>query len=166
MIFPARTDLPAARKLRTGGMTLLEVALAVTIALLIAGVTIPATGGWIEEHKLRSGLNTLAEQVMRARLSAERTGEQRRILLGGEAEPDSDEIGEQSSEYHFPIPPGMELGILSREGKWEDASGRVLRIWEGGVVSVERMRIQSGDKWIIFQFDPLTGHLQEEEFSL
>lgn len=145
---------------RQAGLTLIEISLALGIAVVLGAVALPAMGSWIEEHKLRSQLTEFAEVTMRARLEAESTGESRWIALS----PQEDEDAEASPWQFFPAP-GFVLESQNSEGKWA-AAPPYLRIEAGGVLNPRLYRISLGERWISFRFDPLTGHLREEEFSL
>ena len=141
------------------GLTLIEISLALGIAVVLAAVALPALGGWIGEHKLRSQLGELAEVVMRARLEAEATGESRWISLG---EP---ETAESSGGWTFQVEPGLVLESQGANGKWGGAPD-FIRVEGGGVLNPRLYRMVLGERWISFRFDPLTGHLREEEFEL
>ncbi len=142
------------------GLTLIEISLALGIAVVLAAVALPAMGGWIEEHKLRSQLTDFAEVVMRARLEAEATGESRWVVLGGESGRD-----DSAEPWRVSFASGFILQTQGADGKWGPAPG-VIRIEAGGILNPRLYRLVLGERWISFRFDSLTGHLREEEFSL
>jgi len=157
MIFP----LPKIR-FRSSGLTLLELSLAMAIALTLAAVTIPAVGGWIEERAFRQELDNLAARVMEIRREAEISGESRFILFHGKDMP-QEKIAETTSILE--TSPGFALLRRDRQGKWLPAGGTFFRIQPGGIVEPIVFRLERNESYIIFRFDPLTGHLDEQEFS-
>lgn len=145
------------------GLTLIEISLALGIAVVLSAVALPAMGGWMEEHKLRSALGEMAEVVMRARMEAEATGESRWVVFNTGEENDDAEAGEVG--FFYEVPPGFLLMSLRAENKWK-AAPALLRIESGGFLNPRLYRLELGERWINFRFDPLTGHLREEEYSL
>lgn len=144
------------------GLTLLEMCLALAIALTLAALAVPATGGWIEERAFRMEIEGLATTVMGAKRDAESSGESRVIRFAGK-ETSGKKLEETGILYT--MGGAFTLERQSRKGIWEDASDSFLRIQAGGVVSPVLFRLKRGEHWIVFRFDPLTGHLDEQEFQ-
>lgn len=137
--------------------------IALAIALAIAAVAIPAVGGWIEERNFRLELDALSTRVMEVRRETETSGESRVIWFGTQ-----DDLPEQAIlESPILVYPGADFLLLrqARNGRWEPALGSSLRIQAGGIVSPALFRLEKGENYVIFRFDPLTGLLEEQEFS-
>jgi len=147
---------------KQAGLTLLELSLAMAIALALAAVAIPAAGGWIEERAFRQELDSLAFQVMEVRHEAEISGESRFIRFGAPEDPDA-LVAETTTVVD--TEPEFSLWRRDRQGKWIPAGGTYFRIQPGGIVEPVVFRLERRESYIIFRFDPLTGHLDEQEFS-
>lgn len=149
-------------RVRSSGLTLLELSLAMAIALTLAAVAIPAVGGWIEERAFRQELDDLALKIMEVRREAESSGESRFIFFDGKDMPQ-----ENIAETTTILQTGAGFALLrrDREGKWTPAGGTFFRIQPGGIVEPVVFRLERNESYIIFRFDPLTGHLDEQEFS-
>ncbi len=160
--------LPPDTKVRrtSAGLTLLEMCLALAIGLTLAALAIPTANGWIEERAFRSETDALADTVMRAKIEAETTGESRLLRF---AEKKTSRLSKLSPEEEkaavYQVKGGFELERMGRRGQWEDAGGSVLRIQAGGVVSPVLFRLKRNNGYIVFRFDPLTGHMEEKEFQ-
>ena len=137
--------------------------IALAIALAIAAVAIPSVGGWIEERNFRLELDALSLRVMEVRRETETTGESRVLWFGT-----PDDLPEDAVlENPILVSIGGAFALLRqmRNGRWEPATGTSLRIQAGGIVSPALFRLEKGENYVIFRFDPLTGLLQEQEFS-
>lgn len=159
MICRAKID-PRARRL---GLTLVEICLALGIAVTLAAVTVPAVGTWVEERRFRNELTGLAETVMRARRNAEATGRQRMVSVGEAWEPDEAEA-ETWSVYG--LDPAFRFERLGPKKRWVPVPEGVIRVEAGGILNPQLFRLSRGEYWISFRFDPLTGHLMEDGFNL
>jgi prepilin-type N-terminal cleavage/methylation domain-containing protein len=144
------------------GLTLLELSLAMAIALTLAAVAIPAVGGWMEERAFRRELDDLAFRVMEVRREAEASGEARFILFHAKDLP-----LEKIAETTTVLETSPEFALLRRDrrGRWIPAGGSFFRIQPGGIVEPVVFRLERKESYIVFRFDPLTGHLDEQEFS-
>lgn len=154
-----RASEPRLRRQHARGFSLLEISLAVAIAATLAAIAIPATGGWMAERAVRMELENFAVAVMEMRREAERTGEPRTLYLGAPEE------GTGESATVFLPSEGFDLFRMDRAGKWASAMGSQLRIQPGGIVPPARFKLTNEDRWVVFRFDPLTGHLEEQEFQ-
>lgn len=150
-------------RLRCGGLTLLEMSIALAIALALAGVAIPAVGGWIAERNFRVELDGLSMRVMEVRRETENAGESRVIWFGEPEDLPENAILENPTL----INPGggFTLERQGRDGRWQTARGTALRIQAGGIVSPAVFRLEREGNYVVFRFDPLTGLLEEQEFS-
>jgi prepilin-type N-terminal cleavage/methylation domain-containing protein len=155
--------LPICQIRRRAAFTLLEIILALAIALTLAAIAIPATGGWVEERNFRVEMEKIASWVMEQKMEAETRGEGRVLWL---LDPEKADGGLQPAEaLIYRVGGGFRLLSKNRQGRWESAGAIPLRIQAGGVVSPMLYRLERGDRYVIFRFDPLTGHLDEQEFS-
>lgn len=132
------------------------------IALTLAAVAIPAAAGWIEERAFRQELDRLAHRVMELRRDAEASGEARFVWFAGKDIP-----VERLAETTAVLETGPEFSLLRRDrsGKWQPSAGTFFRIQPGGVVEPVMFRLERRESYVVFRFDPLTGHLDEQEFS-
>jgi type IV fimbrial biogenesis protein FimT len=71
---PSQPPLPPRRGARHRGFTLVELALALTIAALVAALGVPAFADWIASYQLANHARHLAETMTRARAEAVRRG--------------------------------------------------------------------------------------------
>jgi type IV fimbrial biogenesis protein FimT len=69
-----RTPTPRLVPLAAAGFTLVEIAVALTLAALVASVTMPAFADWIAAYRLGNHARHLAEWMSRARAEAVRRG--------------------------------------------------------------------------------------------
>jgi prepilin-type N-terminal cleavage/methylation domain-containing protein len=153
----------SARRVPRRGFTLLEIILAMAIALTLAAIAIPATGGWIEERHFRVEMENLASWVMEQKMEAETQGEGRVLWLA--AADKSSENWDREEVLLYRVGDGFRLLTQDRQGRWAPAGDIPLRIQAGGVVSPLLFRLEREERYVIFRFDPLTGHLDEQEFS-
>ena len=145
------------------GLTLVEICLALGIAVTLAAVAVPAVGTWVEEYRFRNELTGLAETVMRARRDAEATGQLRMVSVANGWEPSEDEA---ATWFVYPLDSAFRFERLGPKDKWLPVPEGVVRVEAGGILNPQTFRLVREDHWISFRFDPLTGHLMEEGFSL
>jgi prepilin-type N-terminal cleavage/methylation domain-containing protein len=81
----SRTD--AAR--RTGGMTLIEIVVAVAILGVLAAVAVPNVAEWARHQRLKDGARSVGDLLLLARAEAIRTGRRHVVFFGppGTADP-------------------------------------------------------------------------------
>jgi type II secretory pathway pseudopilin PulG len=160
---------PSARRRparRARGYTLLEVALVVSIVVLLVGAAIPLTSGFVREQRLRDVVRELLVLAKTARTDAMTTGRPTEIIFDkkgfGLRRPGDEEPSEAAM-----LPAGMDYTLRPF------AAERVLRpdgqrwiFQPTGLLEPVTVRVMEGEAWIEVQFDPLTAGLADESYYI
>lgn len=163
------------------GFTLLEVALALFIVLLVVGIALPFAGGLNREAALRQpadALKTLAVTARRLAVTNQKTYElvldRDRYLLrvlpvgsGNEEEKEQeravlreDEIL-KSYEISREIAYGVKRWDQNEFAKKTESHWRFLAT---GICEPITVRFARGNDWLLFSFNPLTANAEDEAY--
>jgi len=157
---------PATRIGRAGGYTLLEIALVVTIIVLLIGAVIPLTSGFVREQRLRDAVRELLVLAKTARTDAMTSGRAAEVVFekGGFVlrRPGEEEASEsvrlaRGTTYQLrpfatdkPLRPDGQRWIFQPTGLCEPIA----------------VRIMEDEAWIEVQFDPLTAGIEDESYYI
>lgn len=165
-----RTSPPAASIGRAGrpagGYTLLEIALLVTIIVLLVGAAVPLTSGFVREQRLREAVRGLLVLAKTARTDAMTSGRPSEVVFdkkgfvlrrpGDEEESESVRLA-RGTTYQLrpfaadkPLRPDGQRWIFQPTGLCEPIA----------------VRIMEGEAWIEVQFDPLTAGIEDESYYI
>ena len=156
----------ARRRHLTAGYTLLEIALVVSIIVLLIGTAIPMTSGFIREQRLRGVVRELLVYAKTARTDAITTGRTSEVIFEKDGFALRRTGAEEPSET-FVLPEGMNY-LLEPFG-----SDKVLRpdgqrwIFRAtGLSQPLTVRIEAGEAYLQVTFDPLTAGISDESFYI
>jgi type II secretory pathway pseudopilin PulG len=151
---------------RTGGYTLLEIALVVTIIVLLVGAVVPLSSGFVREQRLRESVRGLLVLAKTARTEAMTTGRAAEVVFGkggfalqraGEEEP-SESVGLPRGTRYQLLPFGADKPLRPNGQRW---------IFQPtGLCEPLTVRIMEDEAWIEVRFDPLTGGIEEEGYYI
>ncbi|MCX7713510.1 MAG: hypothetical protein N2035_07615 [Chthoniobacterales bacterium] len=142
--------------------TILEICLSLGIAALLLGIFIPSTQVWILERNLRKELERFANEVNSLRIQTLHSAEPQIIHFLNSRQAQK---ATKATFHTFIIPNELRLLRQTKNGNWVDVSNSYFIIDAGGIVSPTKFRLEKKSHQITFSFHPLTGHLQESEFS-
>ncbi len=145
---------------RAGAFSILEIVIALTVAALLAGVAVPAAGGWLSERRLREEAGRLQGAVEEARFDAMKSGTAQEVII---------ETPKESKRKVENLPPGIRRFAEQPPFHWTlkapKSAPRRIRISSRGLVDPVEVRVASGDSWLAFRFDLLTGLPRDEQAS-
>ena len=151
---------------RPGGYTLLEIALVVTIIVLLVGAAVPLTSGFVREQRLRESVRGLLVLAKTARTEAMTSGRAAEIVFDKQGfvlrRPGEEEAAESvrlagGTTYQLrpfaadkPLRPDGQRWIFQPTGLCEPLAVRIIE----------------GEAWIEVQFDPLTAGIEDESYYI
>lgn len=156
---------PRSTRHKSRGYTLLEIALVVTIIVLLVGAVVPLSSGFTREQRLRDAVRELLVLAKTARTEAMTTGRAATVIFvkggfvlqrsaGGETE-------------NVRLPRGMTYQIRPF------ASDKILKPDEqrwifqpSGLCEPIAVRLMEDDAWMEVRFDALTAGLADESYSV
>jgi type II secretory pathway pseudopilin PulG len=151
---------------RTGGYTLLEIALVVTIIVLLVGAVVPLSSGFVREQRLRESVRGLLVLAKTARTEAMTTGRAAEVVFGkggfalqraGEEEPSESVRLPRGTRYQL-LPFGADKPLRPDGQRW---------IFQPtGLCEPLTVRIMEDEAWIEVRFDPLTAGIEEEGYYI
>ena len=150
----------------TRGYTLLEIALVVTIIVLLVGAVVPMSSGFIREQRMRDAVRELLVLAKTARTEAMTTGRAAEVIFNkrgfalrraGEEEPSESVTLARGMSYQLfpfsadkPLKPDGQRWIFQPTGLCEPVSVRIIE----------------NEAWIEVRFDPLTAGIEEETYNI
>lgn len=148
------------------GYTLLEIALVVSIIVLLVGAAIPLTSGFVREQRLRDVVRELLVLAKTARTEAMTTGRPTAIIFDKNGFALS-RPGDGEPSDTAPLPRGMTYTLRPF------AADRALRpdgqrwiFQPTGLLEPVTVRLMEGEAWIEVMFDPLTAGLADESYYI
>lgn len=146
------------------GFSLFEVLLAVGLCAILAAISVPTMVGWLSEHRLRVQVNELVDLVQSAKLQAERTGQAQVVALlpAGEKPP----LDAPPNVHFLTEEPGTTWSLRRFGQIGQNQTPPIIEIDRNGWVSPVSFRVSSGNKYVEYSIDFLSGHAQEVAFSL
>lgn len=138
------------------GFTLVEIMLVIGLGAILAVVAIPSIEGWMAESRLSSKASELIGLVQAAKLQADEKGEAHFVVLLP-----SDEKAPKDPE------PNVAYLVADDSVEWKlerpGPRGKPVRVSEiqvdsQGLVEPVTFRVSSGEKYVEYRFDFLTGH--------
>jgi type II secretory pathway pseudopilin PulG len=157
---------PRATKPQVRGYTLLEIALVVTIIVLLIGAVVPLTSGFTREQRLRDVVRELLVLAKTARTDAMTTGRAAEVVFvkGGFV---LQRASAEEAVETFRLPRGMTYQIRPF------ASDKILKPDEqrwifqpSGLCEPITLRVMEDEAWIEVRFDALTAGLAEESYNI
>jgi type II secretory pathway pseudopilin PulG len=151
---------------RLGGYTLLEIALVVTIIVLLVGAVVPLSSGFVREQRLREAVRELLVLAKTARTEAMTTGRAAEVVFAkngfalvrsGDDEPSETVRLARGTTYQL-----LPLG----EDKARRPDGQRWIFQPTGLCEPLTVRIAEGEAWIEVRFDPLTAGIEEESYHI
>jgi Tfp pilus assembly protein FimT len=137
---------------------MIEIVIALTVALLLMAVAVPSAGSWLSERRLREEVGRLREAVESARFTAMSSGVPQEVLIASPQEAKNDAW-----------PPKVHRFLEETAYKWSvtpsRAGARRIRISARGLIDLVDLRVENGRAWIAFRFDLLTGLPRNERSS-
>ena len=161
----ARMASGAARR-RSGGYTLLEIALVVAIIVLIIGAAVPLTSGFTREQRLRDVVRELLVYAKTARSDAMTTGRAAEVVFAKNGfalrRPGEAEAGES-----FMMPRGMRY-VLEPFGaeKAVRPDGQRWIFQPTGMCEPITVRVEEDEAWMQVTFDALTAGIADESYYI
>lgn len=161
-----RRERPGMVSRKTGGYTLLEIALVVAIIGMIVGVAVPMTSGFMREQRLRDVVRELLVLAKTARADAMTTGRASEVIFEkkefglrrpGDEEP-SEIVSLPEGMSYVLIPFGAEKAVRPKGQRWV--------FQPAGLCEPLRMRVEEGDAWMEVSFDPLTASIDDESYHI
>lgn len=149
-----------------GGYTLLEIALVVTIIVLLVGAVVPLSSGFVREQRLREAVRELLVLAKTARTEAMTTGRAAEVVFAksgfalfraGDDEPSETVRLARGTTYQL-VPLG--------EAKARRPDGQRWIFQPTGLCEPLTVRIAEGEAWIEVRFDPLTAGIEEESYHI
>ena len=151
---------------RTGGYTLLEIALVVAIIVLLVGAVVPLSSGFVREQRLRESVRGLLVLAKTARTEAMTGGRTAEVVFGkgGFA---LLRAGEEESSESVRLPRGTRYQLLPfGADKPLRPDGQRWIFQPTGLCEPLTVRIMEDEAWIEVRFDPLTAGIEEETFYI
>lgn len=149
-----------------GGYTLLEIALVVTIIVLLVGAVVPLSSGFVREQRLREAVRSLLVLAKTARTEAMTTGRPAAVVFAregfglvraGEEEP-SETVGLARGSRYEVRPFGADKALRPGGQRW---------IFQPtGLAEPLTVRLMEDEAWIEVRFDPLTAGIEEETYHI
>ena len=150
----------------TGGYTLLEIALVVTIIVLLVGAAVPLTSGFVREQRLRESVLDLLVMAKTARMDAMTSGQASEIVFekkgfalrrtGGEGAAESVRLARGTTYQLRPF--AADKAMRPDGQRW---------IFQpSGLCEPIAVRIMEDEAWIEVQFDPLTAGIEDESYYI
>lgn len=151
------------RKGEGSGYTLLEILLAMGLCALVGLATVPAMDGWLSEYRIRSKADDLIALVQEARVTAERTGQARVVILL----PTKTKKTENLSVHYYQLEreEGYVWEVRGFNGGRDESAAPEIRIDDRGYVEPVSFKVSQGNKYVEYRIDFLTGHAREMAFS-
>ena len=151
---------------RTGGYTLLEIALVVAIIVLLVGAVVPLSSGFVREQRLRESVRGLLVLAKTARTEAMTGGRTAEVVFGkgGFA---LLRAGEEESSESVRLPRGTRYQLLPfGADKPLRPDGKRWIFQPTGLCEPLTVRIMEDEAWIEVRFDPLTAGIEEESYYI
>ena len=151
---------------RTGGYTLLEIALVVTIIVLLVGAVVPLTTGFVREQRLRDSVRGLLVLAKTARTEAMTTG-RAAVVVFGKGGFALVRAGEEEPSESVQLPRGTRYQLLPfAADKPLRPDGQRWIFQPTGLCEPLAVRIMEDEAWIEVRFDPLTAGIEEESYHI
>ena len=151
---------------RTGGYTLLEIALVVAIIVLLVGAVVPLSSGFVREQRLRESVRGLLVLAKTARTEAMTGGRTAEVVFGkgGFA---LLRAGEEESSESVRLPRGTRYQLMPfGADKPLRPDGQRWIFQPTGLCEPLTVRIMEDEAWIEVRFDPLTAGIEEESYYI
>jgi Tfp pilus assembly protein FimT len=146
-------------KNRLSGYTLVEIILVLGLGAILAVVSVPAIEGWISESRMTTKAGELIELVQSAKLRADEKAEAQLVVLLGP----KDKAPSQSpaNVSYLSADDSFKWSITRPGPKGKKVEISEIHIDSHGIVEPVTFRVSSGQKYVEYRFDFLTGHAQE-----
>lgn len=149
-----------------GGYTLLEIALVVTIIVLLIGAVVPLTSGFAREQRLRDVARELLVLAKTARTEAMTSGRPMQLVFDkaafGLLRP-----GDEDPSDIVDLPRGTTLTITPFGAEAAERAGGQRWIFQPtGLCEPVTVRIIEEDAWLEIAFDPLTAGIADESYNI
>lgn len=148
------------------GYTLLEIALVVTIIVLLLGAVIPLTSGFVREQRLRDAVRELLVLAKTARMDAMTTGRATEVVFqknGFVLRRAGDEEASESAR----LAGGMTYRLQPfASDKPVRPDGQRWIFQPSGLCEPISVRIMEDEAWIEVRFDPLTASIEDESYYI
>lgn len=146
-------------KNRPAGFTLVEILLVLGLGAILAVVSVPAIQGWISENRMSAKAGELIELVQTAKLKADEKGEAHVVVvLGGK---DKKPVDPPANFSYLPADGSFDCRVTHAGPKGKMVETSEIHIDSHGLVEPVTFRISTGDKYVEYRFDFLTGHARE-----
>jgi len=148
----------------TSGFTLIEIVIAMIIVVLLLGITIPSALDIFAHEELRESARDSASAVKAARREAVIQRKDHWLVF------DSGRIEvyafDNLSESILDVEIADGVRCLMKpwlQNDWEKLDGQRVKVSKRGVSEPFSILFRSGEAYISYRFDPLTGGVAEEE---
>ena len=151
---------------RTGGYTLLEIAMVVAIIVLIIGAAVPLTSGFTREQRLRDVVREVLILAKTARADAMTTGRAAEVVFTKKGfalrRP-----GEEEPAESYSLPRGMRYVIEPfGSDKAVRPDGQRWIFQPTGLCEPLSVRVEEDDAWMQVTFDALTAGIADESYYI
>ncbi len=157
---------PRTTRHKTRGYTLLEIALVVTIIVLLIGAVVPLTRGFTREQRLRDAVRELLVLAKTARTEAMTTGQPAEIIFdkGGFV---LHRAGEEEASENARLARGMTYQIRPfASDKMLKPDGQRWIFQPSGLCEPVTVRVMEDEAWMEVRFDALTAGLADESYNI
>ncbi len=169
--------LQTCQKHSVGAFTLLEMALALGILVLIISMVAASRAGFQEEIAFRNTAAELSRTMHAARAAALQAQSSVTMMLddnGAEWLPPANDSGQSNSDPDagdeggaVALEDGVQWAAWDRDRReWRPVRELAWIFGSDGTVRAPRMRLYRGKSYMDFSVDPLTAELLEEGFEL
>lgn len=148
------------------GYTLLEIAMVLSIIVLLVGAAIPLSSGFVREQRLRDVVREILVLAKTARTESMTSGNRAVIILDkksfGLLRP-----GDEEPSEVYALPGGMVYDILPYgEDRRVRPDGLRWVFQPSGLLEPLTVRVIEDEAWIEVRFDPLTAALSDESYHI
>lgn len=137
--------------------------LVIGLGAILAVVAVPAMEGWMSEHRLSTKAGELISLVQSAKLRADEKAESQIVVLLG---PKDKIPAEQEANVSYLATDDSVEWKVSRPGpRGKPVQVSEIHVDSHGLVDPVTFRVTSGQKYVEYRFDFLTGHALEQGSS-
>lgn len=148
------------------GYTLLEIAIVVSIIVLLVGAAIPLSSGFVREQRLRDVVREILVLAKTARSDAMTSGGRAVIIFDkksfGLVRP-----GDEDPSEIYALPAGIVYDILPfGTDRRVRPDGQHWVFQPSGLLEPLAVRVIEDEAWMEVRFDPLTAALSDESYHI
>lgn len=148
------------------GYTLLEIAIVVSIIVLLVGAAIPLSSGFVREQRLRDVVREILVLAKTARSDAMTSGGRAVIIFDNKSFGLLRPGDEEPSEV-YALPTGIVYDILPFGTDRRVRPDGLRWVFQpSGLLEPLAVRVMEDEAWMEVRFDPLTAALSDESYHI